>query len=623
GVRVRTSGSLGDRVDIALNGLNGTAVRVYMDGLPMEFLYPSLNLGNIPLNNIKRVDVYKGVLPVTIGTDAMGGGINLISDYKPYNSLQASYSIGSFNTHQAGLNFNWAIDEDLVFNFNSSYNYSDNDYEMEAFIWEDREVGEVERFNDQYELFFLDAGLVVKNKKFADYMRLGFSFSDFYKEIQHGGLVERLAYGEAAFNGNNTNLFLDYRKSIGEKFLLENFTALAFEDILFIDTTRNVYSWSGEIVNRGPAGEFAGASLSDRDQNSIANRTSFTYSASDNTKLLFSNLIARQQITGRDEVIPEDRDVLTQPQSLLKNVAGLELNQFLFNKKLNVAVAGKLYYFDLDGVDFLSFAPVGKDRTDWGWYGSMKYDFTNRFFARGSYERAWRIPNYIQFFGNGNNIISNIDLKSESSDNFNLGLAYKSNNASSTNFGIELNGFLREQNDIIFLSPNILQQYINAEEVRTIGIEGEFFVNFLEHFLLNLNVTRLRKTYQAIDENNINSQFLVGTEFPNTPSFFGNARLTYQNEGILNPKDGFRIYAQYKYVDEFNFINVGQVRNDDNWVPVQHRIDAGLTYTVNDEALSFSLNVNNLLDDQLFDNFKIPRPGRNFNLKVIYTINNF
>ncbi|MEM6377471.1 MAG: TonB-dependent receptor [Bacteroidota bacterium] len=626
GVRVRTSGALGDRADISLNGLNGTAVRTYLDGLPVEFIFPSLNIGNIPMSNFQRIDVYKGVLPVDVGTDAMGGGINLISAFRPYNSVDARLGYGSFNTQRAAVNLNLALTEDIVFSINSSYAYSDNNYEMEAFIWEDRAVGPVERFHDAFELFFVTASLAIRNKPWADLLRISTSYTDFYKEIQHGGLVERLAYGEAAFDGNSQNIFVNYEKSFGEKLSLSSVFSLSNENLLFSDTTRNVFSWSGEIVSRGSSGgEFGGASLSDRDQPGIVNRTSLKYTPGQNDRLTLSNLFANQRITGRDEVIPEEIDVLTQTQTLRKNILGLEYRRTFLDQKLELSAAGKLYYYNLDGVDGRAFTPVQNDDITYGWYGTAKYNFSSNLFVRGSYEKAWRIPNFAQFFGDGANIIANINLSPESSDNYNLGVSYRPRSKSSNfRYGVEVNGFYRGQNDIIFLSPNIIQQYINAEEVRTIGVEGEVFVDFLDHFRVTGNVTRLSKTYESIDENKVNSQFLVGTTFPNTPDFFANARLEYRVTGLLGKDDRLSVYTQYRYVDEFNFINVGQVRNDENWVPVQNKIDAGFDYRLPSSTnLAINFNVNNVMDDQLFDNFKIPRPGRNYNVSIRYQIDNF
>ncbi|MEM6344125.1 MAG: TonB-dependent receptor [Bacteroidota bacterium] len=624
GVRVRNSGSLGDRTDISLNGLNGTAVRLYIDGLPMEFVYPSLNLGNLPLTNIQRLDVYKGVVPVDVGTDAMGGGVNIIRDFQPFTGVQAYYNIGSFNTHIAGLNANYAIKPKVILNVNASYNYSDNDYEMLAYVWEEREELPVRRFHDQYELLSLDASLAFKDQKWADLFKVGVSYADYYKELQNGGLIGRTAFGEAFYEGNNRNTTLEYRKSLGKSVVFRSTFAISEEQVIFEDTSRVIYSWSGDSIGTNPSGEFSGATLSDRQQLNTINRSTLEFTPGENNRITLSNLYARQRLSGRDIIQPEERDLLTYPQYLTKDVLGLAYTRELLQDRLELSLGGKLYYFGLDGVDPNAFTPLGLNSTTQGWYVVGKYDIIPGFFVRASYERAWRIPTFAQFFGNGNNIRSNILLKPESSDNYNAGVVYRRQNSSGdAGFSIELNGFQRAQNDIIFLTPALIGRYINAEEVISRGIEAEVSVKFLRDFRINANVTRMQKVYESIDSDNPAAQFLIGTPFPNTPTFFGNIRLQYNHQTTGDMLNGFGGYVQFKYVDEFNFINVGQVRNDDNWVPVQYRLDAGLQCLSWKERLTISANVYNVLDAQLFDNFAIPRPGRNYNIRISYQFQKF
>ncbi len=150
GVRIRRSSSLGERSDISINGMRGSAVRFYVDGLPMEFLYPSFDISTLPLGTIKRLDVYKGVIPVDVGADAMGGAVNIITEQKAHSHLRASYSMGSFNTHLADFEIGLANTGNFFINANASYHYSDNDYPMYALVFEKNRVEQVRRFHDAY-----------------------------------------------------------------------------------------------------------------------------------------------------------------------------------------------------------------------------------------------------------------------------------------------------------------------------------------------------------------------------------------------------------------------------------------------------------------------------------------
>lgn len=625
GVRVRTSGSLGDRADISLNGLNGTAVRTYLDGMPLEFIYPSASLSNLPLANIKRMDVYKGVVPITIGTDALGGAINVVTEYKPYNSIKASYSLGSFNTHQVNVDGNYVINDHMILTGSASYNYSDNDYEMTAYVKEDKEEKTIRRFNDAYDLRFIQLGMVLKEYTWVDHLKISGGYIDYYKEYQHGGIITRAPYGEVLYTGSNKAAFITYQKTISN-LAIENSISYSDESTMFIDTTNNKYSWSGHVIARRPTtskrGELAGKTDAHYDYRSLANRTNMTYPLNSMFNITLTNIFGLKDLTGRDKLIPSESDLLTKPQVLAKNISGLELASLFFRKKIRLAAAIKNYYYSLKASDVLSFTEIDKKKSTLGYYVSSKYNISNDFFVRASYERALRIPTFIQFFGDGRTIRPNTSLKPESSNNYNAGITYNSIGGKLLSIDLSTNFFLRNQKDIIFLTGAETQRFINAESVDSRGMEVEARINIKDHIRLDINATKLIKVYASIDSTLVSSQFLVGTAFPNTPSAFGNIRLSYVSNHLVSNHDRLRLYTQYKYVDEYNFINVSKTRNDNSWIPTQHRLDVGFTYAFYDDTYSISANVYNVLGKELFDNFKIPRPGRSYNMKFIYQFNN-
>lgn len=65
---------------ISINGISGEGVKIMIDGVPLTGrLEGKIDLSQINLNNIERVEVVEGPLSVMYGTDAMGGVINLIT----------------------------------------------------------------------------------------------------------------------------------------------------------------------------------------------------------------------------------------------------------------------------------------------------------------------------------------------------------------------------------------------------------------------------------------------------------------------------------------------------------------------------------------------------------------
>ena len=224
GVRVQASGSLGDRSEISINGLSGQAIRTYQDGLPFEFLYPSLSIANIPLNTIERIDAYKGVVPVDVGTDALAGAINVVSQRKIGNQLSAFYSYGSFNTHQAGFNASKKLNDQLSLQINSAYNYSDNNYRITAPIRVqidalNSEIVEREfrRFNDAYELKFVEAALTLTKSKLFDFAKVNVGYSNYEKEVNNNLRISTESWGEYLYTGDVTVASFQFEKSIGKR----------------------------------------------------------------------------------------------------------------------------------------------------------------------------------------------------------------------------------------------------------------------------------------------------------------------------------------------------------------------------------------------------------------------
>ena len=626
GVRVQSSGSMGDRESISLNGLTGNAVRKYKDGMPFEFLYPSLSLNNIPLTNLKRIDVYKGVVPIEVGSDAMAGAINLVSDYKNYNTLNTSYSIGSFNTHRFTLNNNYQIKKDLIFNASFSYDYSDNDYEMLAPVRKNFKTKEeqIKRFNDAYKMVFTELGLIIKDKPWTDLLKLEFNYSDIFKERQNGLLLSNIPYGEVHHEADNYVTGLLYKKGFFEKVFLENHFVLSHEKIFTQDTSSNEYNWKGEIIGQNQGSEMNNKpTLVTRNTKGIINRTNVEYTISDNDALKFNVLYAHQRLNGKDEEIenPND-DQLKNTQKILKTIGGLEYTRHLFDQKLKTQIGAKYYYFNLKGFDTNDF-PIAVSKNYTGYYASIKYKFSDYVFMRGSFEKALRIASAYEFFGNGSPINPNGGLKPERSNNYNFGLNYQKKFSKQLFMGMDFNVFYRDIKDMIYLEPREVTNYENQSGVKVKGLEAELNLSFFENFDYVFSFTKLEKNYSALNTIDSGNEWLIGQPFPNTPNFFINQNFTYQKDKLLTEEDDLRVFMNYKFVDTFNYRHVGEQRNDKNWVPQQHRVDLGLAYTFIEDQMTLTANVFNVFDKQLFDFYSVPRPGRNYSLKLSYTLDRY
>ena len=132
GVVVRESGGLGAPFSFTLNGFSGNQVRFFLDGIPQDNLGTALTFNNFPATLIDRVEVYKGVVPIYLGADALGGAINVVTSQNKKSFLDVSYDTGSFNTHRATLNGGYYGKKGFVTRIISFFNYSDNDYTIHS-----------------------------------------------------------------------------------------------------------------------------------------------------------------------------------------------------------------------------------------------------------------------------------------------------------------------------------------------------------------------------------------------------------------------------------------------------------------------------------------------------------
>ncbi len=180
GMKIRESGGVGSDMAVTMDGFSGKHVKVFIDGVPQEGVGSSFGINNIPVNFADRIEVYRGVVPVGFGADAIGGVINIVTPRKQRRwFVDASYSFGSFNTHKSYVNFGQTLRNGFKYEINAFQNYSDNDYWVDTPV-EDFATGainrkkleHVKRFNDTYHNEAIVAKLGFVNKSWADRLLL-------------------------------------------------------------------------------------------------------------------------------------------------------------------------------------------------------------------------------------------------------------------------------------------------------------------------------------------------------------------------------------------------------------------------------------------------------------------
>lgn len=254
GVRVRQNGGLGSTANFSINGISGKQVKIFLDGIPIEYYGAEMNINVIPINQMERMEIYKGAVPIELGGDALGGAINVITRKSRKSFSDLSYSFGSFNTHKANLNSKIYLDSSNIFvGLHGFYNYSDNNYKVNVEVPNESGNPEnrlVRRFHDRFNSYMGRVELGIINKKFADELVLGILQSGLSREIQHNMIMSQ-PFGQAMFGQNSRGINLKYLKhNLIKNLTLEAFAGYNGNNSSFVDTTLNVYTWDGRIFTQ-------------------------------------------------------------------------------------------------------------------------------------------------------------------------------------------------------------------------------------------------------------------------------------------------------------------------------------------------------------------------------------
>ncbi len=645
GVKIRTNGNLGSTSQINLGGLQGKAIRIFRDGIPIELFGHGFNIGTIPTNMLERVEVYKGSMPVYLASDALGGGINLVTRSPKSNLVEISYEIGSFNTHRATTNVfvTNKSNPSHYYGLNTAFNYSDNNYKISApFI--NPETGqryrkEAKRFHDATKSYYGEIFTGLRNKKWTDDLRLSFMFSDFDKEIQNDSEMGKV-YGKPFNKEQNYASILSYKKGLFNNRLKINstFNYSRFNTKL-IDTATVRYNWDGEIALKNQfAGEInRGGSNQRLRYDLFSTRINATYQITDQHAIELSELFYHQRRKGSDPlgaVSPVyNIDVLTIPATYQKNITAVGVTSLWLNKKAESILAIKHYNSKTSGftTDKFNFAwQSSKSNDQLGYLGGFKWN-NDDYLVKVSYEYATRLPDELEVFGDGVLIKENLDLNPEKSHNINLNAQYSFGNKQNNGI-VASNLFYRSVRNAIFLQPDIpYSRYINFHEVEIMGIELEANYNIDSHINFGFNAT-----YQDIRRVREKPEFKIyeGSRVPNIPFLFGNIFLNSNLNNILTDKDKLSFRWNLNYVHRFYltdipknqepslFGNATQV-DSELIIPNDGRLnqisnDLGLYYRFSNKKITTSLEVLNVGNVKLYDNFNVQKPGRSFHFKITY-----
>ncbi|MCD0476385.1 TonB-dependent receptor plug domain-containing protein [Flavobacterium sp. EDS] len=637
GVRVRESGGVGSKSELSINGFSGNQIKLFIDGVPMDNFGSSFQLNNIPVNLADRIEVYKGVVPIWLGGDALGGAINIVTNSKPRTYLDASYSFGSFNTHRSTINAGYTAKSGFTTEINAFQNYSDNNYWVNVDV-ADLKTGQyypnqrVRRFHDKYRNETVIFNIGVTGKKYADKLLFGFTAGENKADIQTGARMVSV-FGQVYRKGNILMPTVKYQvKDFFTKGLDFSVTGnYNFGEEQNVDTVYRRYNWFGDYIElEGLGGERSRTLRKFKNNNGIAT-ANVTYSLGERHSFMLNNTFNTFDRKESDELVPESL-LYKQPKKSQKNILGAGY-KFDYNEKWSTSVFIKNY--SLRNTYSESYNPSGNwgdiayiqhvdNKSYWGYGAASSYYLKHNLQIKASFEKSYRLPAPEEIFGSVNdNLYGNIGLKPEQSENFNLGLSYQTSFKKANAITFDVNLMYREAADFIRPELNLNQTMItnvNQKGVSNYGIDTEIRYSYKNRFTAGVNMT-----YQNL-RNNIKyepGKEIVSLNYkdrvPNIPFLFGNADATVFFNDFIKKGNNLSVGYNLLYVHDYYLYwpsSGGKVGKFD--IPAQFNHDLNAVYTFADGKYNIALECKNALDNKLYDNFSLQKPSRSFNIKFRY-----
>lgn len=426
--QIRISQDLALGSGMSLQGLSGENVKIMIDGVPvLGRLGGNIDLSQILMDNVERIEIIEGPMSAQFGTDALAGVVHVITNKKQKHkhSLTAAYDYETQNARGYKLGLGWR-NQGLIFKINGGWrdfggkaNLPDeNGNSSRDLLWNPKQQKNLSSLLSYY---------------LNDDHKISLAFQLFDEKIENDGVLKRPQYRPYAFDDKyNTlrwNPNLNYDGNWNEKWRLSalvsynHYTRIknSYRTYFSTDTT---YSNTGEVqlVFREdssvlvPKVVLPNYTIDNQDTtqyNEIKFRSTIAYKSpliplhlQGGLDFTYDNSVAKRISDGK-----EKRPNFSQ----MGDYAAFLRGQYDILKNLQIETAIRYTYNTKYAAPLIPSFHV-------------KYSPLDNLVFRGSYGKGFRAPSlkelYFRFIDSNHYIIGNPNLKAEKSDNFQLSISH-------------------------------------------------------------------------------------------------------------------------------------------------------------------------------------------------------
>lgn len=533
------------------------------------------------------------------------------------------------------VNFGQTFKNGLTYEINAFQNYSDNSYYVDTPVEEFYEGGgsaintdkveHVKRFHDNYhnEAVVGKVGLV--DKKWADRLMIGLTYSRMYKEIQTG-VVQKVVFGEKYRKGNSLMPSLEYRKrNLFVRNLDVAFTANYNRNFTNnVDTATYRFNWLGEKTSlKGRKGEQSYQDMKSDNDNWNATFTANYHIGTAHTFVL-NHVLNTFHRENHNSVSVDESNAIAKVTR--KNITGFSY-RLMPSEHWNLSVFGKYYnQYNAGPVSASTsgtsnYVRLTNNVSSVGYGAAGTYFILSGLQAKLSYEKAYRLPTNEELFGDEDLELGKIGLNPEKSDNLNFNLSYN-RQLGKHGLYVETGLIYRNTSDYIYRSIETTSNrsygsYSNYGSVETKGYHISARYNYSCWVSIGGNFTQMDVRDNVEKTQTGQESLTYGARMPNLPYRFANSDISFFWRNLWKKGNTLTVTYDNMYVHGFPLYSeaLGAVETKDI-VPTQFSHNLGITYSLKNGRYNVSFECKNFTDEKLYDNFSLQKAGRAFYGKV-------
>jgi outer membrane cobalamin receptor len=516
----------------SVRGSTSSQVAVYVDGILMNLQSESaVDLSSIPVDNVERIEVYKGYVPARFGAQAMGGVINIMTKTPEEPDIRFSAGVGSFGRYKGGISYGAPLAGGKFF---ASFGYEsyegDFGYTHENLTYVQGDEYAARRRDNGFEntdllLKWNDsrwkarASWVRRNRELALYGP-GMDRKGEYQPP--GPLLDTdrwdLSLGRSFRSGpvdwgidvkyTRQDKYYDSRRGGGNS-LISHFDV----DNSEYNTTRAGVSVNAEwVMSERHYLEFLGEYSDER--------------------LHVDGDVRYKYMGGIENYGQTDWDF-----NLQDTIALDRAGTFLANPSIR--------WHKQDGEDHLT------------WQIALTKEFSSEWILKSAYGTYARAPNTYERYGDGAFILpAKESLKWETGTQFDLGVIWSKRTPNDgVSSRVSLAAFWRESDNLIEfdMESPAFARYENVAEAKVKGVEIETMFDW-KRWSLTMSGTWLDGTNETPEPGSVRS---VGLRLPNRPEWSGIARLTHRFTGLGGEGGDGSVFIEHQYTGE-NFVDTSE-----------------------------------------------------------------